>query len=104
MARNRGMEKAVREAGGAVQLRQTVYGEWRQDKAQEQAQVLYQRYPEARLVWSGNDLMAFGAMEAWQAQGGLPGKDALFSAINTSPAAFEKLRSGHLAALAGGLF
>lgn len=104
MARNRGMEKAVREAGGAVQLRQTVFGEWRKDKAQEQARVLYQRYPEARLVWSGNDLMALGAMQAWQAQGGLPGKDALFSAVNTSPAAFENLRSGRLTALAGGHF
>ncbi len=104
IARNRGMRKAVLEAAGQVELMQEVYGEWRQDKAQEQAHVLFKRYPQARLVWAGTDLMAFGAMEAWAQQGGRPGKDALFSGINTSRAAFEKLRSGELTALAGGHF
>lgn len=104
IARNRGMRKAVSEADGQVTLAQEVYGEWRRDKAQEQAEVLYKRYPQARLVWSGNDLMAFGAMQSWQKQGGTPGKDALFSAVNTSGEAFEKLRNGQLTALAGGHF
>ena len=104
IARNRGMRKAVLEAAGQVELMQEVYAEWRQDKAQEQAHVLFKRYPQARLVWAGTDLMAFGAMEAWAQQGGRPGKDALFSGINTSRAAFEKLRSGELTALAGGHF
>lgn len=104
IARNEGMRKAVHEAGNGVQLRQEVYGEWRQDKAQTQAAVLFQRYPQAKLVWSGNDLMALGAMQAWHNQGGQPGKDALFSAVNTSAAAFAKLRSGELTALAGGHF
>lgn len=104
IARNRGVHKAVREAAGKVTLLQEVYGEWRRDKAQAQAEVLYKRYPQARLVWSGNDLMAFGAMQSWQKKGGVPGKDALFSGVNTSAEAFEKLRSGQLSALAGGHF
>lgn len=104
IARNQGMHKAVQEAQGQVLLRQEVYGEWRQDKARSQAEVLYQRYPEARLVWAGNDLMAFGAMDAWQERGGQPGRDALFSGVNTSAQAFEKLRGGALTALAGGHF
>lgn len=104
IARNRGMRKAVQEAGAQVQLLQQVYGEWRADKAQVQAEVLYQRYPQSRLVWSGNDLMAFGAMQSWQARGGKPGQDALFSGINTSAQAFGALRNGQLTALAGGHF
>jgi ABC-type sugar transport system substrate-binding protein len=104
IARNQGMRKAVREAQGMVVLRQEVYGEWRQDKARDQALGLFQRYPEVRLVWAGNDLMAFGAMDAWRQQGGLPGTDALFSGINTSEQAFDWLRKGQLTALAGGHF
>lgn len=104
IARNRGFYKAVNEAGGRVIVRQEVYGEWRRDKAQAQAEVLYQRYPQARLIWSGNDLMAFGAMHVWRMRGGTPGKDALFSGVNSSAEAFEKLRGGQLTALAGGHF
>ena len=104
IARNKGMQQAVAEAEGQVELLQEVYGDWRKDKAQEQAEVLFRRYPQARLIWSGNDQMAFGAMQAWLAKGGVPGKDALFSAVNTSAQSFEALRSGQLAALAGGHF
>jgi ABC-type sugar transport system substrate-binding protein len=101
LARNEGMRKAVAEAGDVL-LEQEVYGEWRRDRAAEQMRVLMLRYPEARLVWSGNDDMAFGAMEAWRARGGSPGRDGFFSAINTSAAALAAMRSGELAALAGG--
>ena len=103
IARNQGLHRAVQEAPDTVLL-QEVYGEWRRDKARLQAQELFRRYPEARLVWSGNDEMALGAMQAWQIQGGKPGKDALFSGINTSAQAFEALRQQELSALAGGHF
>ena len=103
VARNQGMHRAVQEAPDALLL-QEVYGEWRRDKARVQAQELFQRYPEARLVWSGNDEMALGAMQAWQVRGGKPGKDALFSGVNTSAQAFEALRQQELTALAGGHF
>lgn len=102
--RNRGMRQAVQEAAGTVELQQVVFGAWRTDKAQAQAEVLFQRYPQARVVWSGSDLMAWGAMQAWQARGGTPGKDALFSGINTSQRALAQLRGGQLSALAGGHF
>lgn len=101
--RNEGMMRAVAEAHDTV-LEQTVYAAWTRDKAKVQAAVLFRRYPQARLVWAGNDLMAFGAMDAWQAQGGEPGKDAWFSGVNTSTEALDALKSGRLAALAGGHF
>lgn len=101
--RNRGLQRALAEQP-QVQLLQTVYGDWRRDKAQRQAAELYARYPQARLIWAGNDEMAFGAMDALVAAGGQPGRDRLFSAINTSPAAMQAVIDGRLAALAGGHF
>ena len=103
MARNAGMRRAVQEAADVV-LEQEVYGEWRRDKAQEQAQVLFRRYTQARLVWAGSDQMALGAMSAWEQRGGKVGVDAFFSGINTSAEAFEALANGRLSALAGGHF
>lgn len=101
--RNQGLQQALQESRD-VRLDQLVYGEWRRDKASEQASWLYQRHPLARVVWAGNDLMALGAMSSWQERGGKPGRDMLFSAINTSVAAFHALKEQHLLALAGGHF
>jgi len=101
--RNEGMRRAVAEAKNVV-IDQVIYGDWNRAKAQEQSTWLYQRYPGTRLVWAGNDLMAFGAMESWRARGGKPGRDAYFSGINTSSEAFTALESGSLSALAGGHF
>lgn len=101
--RNRGMQRAVAENDDVV-LDQIAYGDWNRGKAEEQARWLFARYPEARLVWAGNDEMAFGAMRTWRELGGKPGTDAWFSAINTSSEAMQALRDGKLAALAGGHF
>jgi ABC-type sugar transport system substrate-binding protein len=101
--RNAGMEHAVIEAGDVV-LDQVVYAGWTREKAAEQAEWLFARHPDARLVWAGNDLMAFGAMQAWEKRGGVPGKDAWFSGVNTSREAMDAIVSGRLAALAGGHF
>lgn len=103
LKRNQGMLRAVTEQSDVV-LEQQVYGEWNRAKAREQSDWLYQRYPQVRVVWAGNDLMAFGAMESWAERGGKPGSDAVFSGINTSEEAMTKLRTGSLAALAGGHF
>jgi ABC-type sugar transport system substrate-binding protein len=101
--RNEGMRRAVQEAGDVV-IDQEVYADWSRDKAAEQAAWLWQRHPQARLVWAGSDLMAFGAMAAWEQRGGAPGKTAWFSGINTSAEAMAALKAGRLAALAGGHF
>lgn len=101
--RSEGMRRAIAEASDVV-LDQEIHGAWGREKAAEQAAWLYQRHPEARLVWAGNDLMAFGAMQSWRARGGKPGKDAWFSGINTSSEAMTAIQSGELSALAGGHF
>jgi ABC-type sugar transport system substrate-binding protein len=101
--RNQGMRRAVTEDPMVV-LEQEVYAAWTREKAAEQAEWLYQRYPHVKLVWAGNDLMAFGAMAVWEKRGGKPGVDAWFSGVNTSTEALEAIKSGRLTSLAGGHF
>lgn len=101
--RNLGLQRAVAEAGDVV-VDQEVQALFNRQRAQEMAEQLYIRYPDARAVWAGSDQMAFGAMQALQARGGVPGRDVLFSGINTSREAMEAVKSGRLTALAGGHF
>ncbi|HYZ45815.1 MAG TPA: ABC transporter substrate-binding protein [Xanthobacteraceae bacterium] len=101
--RNQGMRRAISE-DARVALREEVYAAWSRELGSQQAESLYRRYPEAKLVWAGNDLMAFGAMTAWESRGGKPGLDAWFSGINTSTEALEAIKSGRLTSLAGGHF
>src|SRR5262249_580670 len=90
--RNQGMHRAVAEAAVVV-LEEEVYAAWTRENAAQQAESLYRRYPDVKLVWAGNDLMAFGAMAAWEKRGGKPGVDAWFSGINTSTEALEAVKS-----------
>jgi Periplasmic binding protein domain len=101
--RNEGMLRAVKESRDVI-LDQLVYADWQKKLAAEKAEWLLKRYPSAKLIWSGNDQMSFGAMEALEKNGGIPGKTVLFSAINTSPEAFSALQSERLSTLAGGHF
>lgn len=101
--REQGMMRALAEHP-EVRLRQLVYGGWTRERAYEQARLLFKRYPQTSLVWSANDEMAFGAMQAYTETGGQPGKDVLFSAINNSAAALQALLEGRLSVLLGGHF
>ena len=101
--RERGMRRALAEHP-EVRLRQLVYGEWSRQRAFEQATLLFKRYPQTALVWSANDQMALGAMQALQASGGMPGKDALFSAVNSSPEILQARLEGQVSSLVAGHF
>jgi len=101
--RNNGLQQAVDEASDVV-LDQLVYAAWSRDKAAEQAEWLFNRHPGARLVWAGSDVMAFGAIQALEKQGGKPGSSHLFSGVNTSMEALQAVGNGRLSALAGGHF
>lgn len=101
--REEGMRRALADFP-QVRLRQVVYGGWSRQRAYEQAQQLLERYPATRLVWSANDEMAFGAMQAFEAAGRKPGRDVLFSAVNSSPEALRARIDGRLSVLMGGHF
>ncbi|NIE73170.1 substrate-binding domain-containing protein [Pantoea sp. Tr-811] len=99
--REAGMRRALADFP-QVRLRQVVYGGWNRERAYQQAQQLLQRYPATRLVWSANDQMALGAMQAFEEAGRKPGRDVVFSAINSSPEALRARIDGRLDVLMGG--
>lgn len=101
--REQGLHRALAEHP-EVHLRQLVYSGWGRERAQEQARLLFKRYPKTSLVWSANDEMAFGAMDALREVGGKPGKDVLFSALNSSTSALQARLGGSLSVLVGGHF
>lgn len=101
--REQGLMRALAEAPNA-RLRQLVYSEWNRDRAYTQALQLFQRYPEAKVVWSANDEMAFGAMKAAIELGHEPGKDVLFSALNNSTEVLHTYLDGKINALVSGHF
>ncbi|HEX8592874.1 MAG TPA: ABC transporter substrate-binding protein [Pseudomonas sp.] len=103
LKREQGMYRALAEHP-EVHLRQIVLGGWRRDRALEQARILLKRYPGTRLIWTANDLMAFGAMDAVIEIGGKPGEDILFSSINGSPASLVAMQEGRLNSVVGGHF
>lgn len=98
-----GMRRAMADYP-QVRLRQVVYGGWNRQRAYEQAQQLLERYPDTRLVWSANDEMAFGAMQAFEEAGHRPGHDVLFGTVNGSPEALRARIDGRLSVLLGGHF
>jgi len=99
LKRNQGLLRALAEFP-QVSFRQLVYADWSYDKAVEQAGHLLRRYPQAQLVWSGSDLLAFGAMQALRDSG--MDRQLYFSGINATSQALEALLDGRLSALAGG--
>ena len=101
--RERGLRRALAEHP-QVHLRQLVYGEWNRERAYLQAQQLLKRYPKTQLVWSANDEMALGAMQAARELGRKPGTDLLFSGVNSSPEALQALIDGKLSVLEAGHF
>lgn len=103
LQREKGMRRAVAEHP-EVRLRQVVLGVWRRDRALEQARTLLKRYPDVALIWSANEQMAYGAMDALTEVGGVPGKDVLFSAINGTPTSLQAQLDGRLSVVASGHF
>ena len=101
--REQGLRRALAEHP-QVRLRQLVYGEWNRLRAYEQATQMLKRYPQSALVWSANDEMALGAMQALQDSGRVPGKDVLFSAVNSSPQILAARLDGRLSTLVAGHF
>lgn len=97
--REAGLSRALAEHP-QVRLRQLLYGEWRQQRAYEQAKALLPRYPEVEMIWSANDEMAFGAMRAAQEQG----RQLHYSALNNSPATLQARIDGRFAVLVAGHF
>lgn len=101
--REEGRRRALREHP-EIKLQQVLQGEWKRQRAYEQAQLVLARYPEVRLVWAANDEMAFGVMQAARELGKQPGKDIYLAALNNSDEVLQARVDGTLSVLAGGHF
>lgn len=97
--REAGLQRALAEHPH-VRLRQVLYGEWLEQRAYDQAKTILPRYPQANLVWSANDNMAFGVMRAAREQG----RALRYSGLNNSVAALQARIDGRLGVLASGHF
>jgi ABC-type sugar transport system substrate-binding protein len=94
-----GLHRALAEAPN-VRLEQALYGEWQQRRAYEQARALLPRYPRLDLIWSANDEMAFGVMQAAQELG----RKLHYSALNNSQRVLQAHADGRIDILASGHF
>ena len=101
--REDGLRRALREHP-EIKLQQVLQGEWKRQRAYEQAQLMLARYPEVRLVWSANDEMAYGVMQAARELGKQPGKDIYLAALNNSDEVLQARIDGTLSVLASGHF
>ena len=101
--REQGLRRALAD-NPQITLRQLVYGEWQRARAYEQARTLMQRHKDIRVVWSANDEMAFGAMQAARELGRAPGKKVYFAAMNSSQAVLQARVAGEVSVLFSGHF
>ncbi|RTR30120.1 ABC transporter substrate-binding protein [Shewanella atlantica] len=85
-------------------LHQVVYGNWREDSAYWLTLKMLKRYPELKGIWTANDHMAFGVLQALEEQGIVAGKDIFVSTVNTSEKVLRLRQQGKIAALGGGHF
>jgi ABC-type sugar transport system substrate-binding protein len=101
--RTQGLMRAAKREPTVV-IDEVVYADFDQQKARDAAARSFETHRDIALVWAGNDLMAFGAIDALEKRGRRPARDVLFSGINTSKAAMQAVQKGRLASLAGGHF
>ena len=99
MQRLEGLRRALEQAPN-VQKVQALFGEWSQQRAYEQARVLLPRYPQVSLIWSANDEMAFGVMQAAEELG----RDLAYTGLNNSERVFQARADGRIDVLATGHF
>ncbi len=99
LLREAGLARALAEHP-QVRMRQLLYGEWKRQRAYEQASALLPRYPQLDLIWSANDEMAMGVVDAAREQG----RKLHITALNNSEAALLGRASGEFDALVSGHF
>ena len=102
--RDEGLDALLADAGETVVMRQRVYGRWRKDRGRELGLGLLQRYPEVTAIWTANDPMALGVLEAARELGREPGVDVFIGGLNWSADALRAVVKGDMVVSVGGHF
>ncbi len=87
-----------------ISIDHIVYADWDEQKSHVKSRVLLDRNPKIRYIWTANDHMAFGALNAIYEHHRHPGKDIFISTINTSQRVLQLRESGEISVLGGGHF
>ncbi|WP_372370402.1 ABC transporter substrate-binding protein [Candidatus Uabimicrobium sp. HlEnr_7] len=87
-----------------IKLKQVIHSHWQQRKAYRQLKGLLRRYPKTKIIWTANDPMALGAIQAAKEQGLKPGRNIFVGGLNWSKEALEKIVTGDLITSVGGHF
>ena len=99
-----GLRRAVAETHGRAILEQVVpTDDWSQVQGRQKARGLMKRYPGTTLIWSANDAIALGALQAMQDRKRTPGVDVLTYGIDWVPAAIKAIQNEQMLCSAGGL-
>lgn len=87
-----------------IKKHQLVHGEWNKDIAYHKTLGLLKRYPEVNIIWTANDPMAIGAINACEEVGYQPGENIFIGGLNWSIEACKLIKEKKLVTSVGGHF
>lgn len=99
MERAQGVSDFIASTGRG-EILQLVFGDWGTADAENKADLLLSRYPQANIIWAANDSMALGAMRAVKARGAR----ALVGGTGAWPDALASMAERGMAASVGSHF
>jgi len=101
--RVRGFKRAV-QSDPSIKYFQHVQGYWSQERAKRKALGLFKRYPTTRVVWTANDPMALGVIEAAEIVGKIPGKNLLVGGVDWTESGIQAIEEKKMVTSVGGHF
>ncbi|EMI53433.1 ABC transporter substrate-binding protein [Rhodopirellula sallentina] len=102
--RTAGLMDAIAARSDEAVLDQLVAADWKEGFARSRCRFLQRRYPDASVVWTANDQMAMGAIEAVRDRGLVPGNNLIVGGVDATRQAIKAIQDGSLSATVGGHF
>ncbi|VUD64346.1 Ribose import binding protein RbsB [Thalassocella blandensis] len=79
-----------------VKLNRMVFTQWQEHEGEQAAFNLLKQYPETRIIWTGSDNIAAGAIKAALQLGYKPGENIFVGGVDCSANGLELIKQGHL--------
>lgn len=102
--RRRGLMEAIADQPMAV-LDQSIFSGWERNQAQFKTCILFDRHPNAQVIWAVSDLLALGARDCLEQKAKeTASRHVLIGGVDGIPEALDAIREGKLAATLAGHF
>ncbi len=88
--------RSMLEGDGRFTILESISGDFLHSKGRECMQGLLERYRDINVLYSHNDEMTFGAIEAIEAAGLVPGRDIVIITVDGEQEAIDLLREGKI--------